>query len=124
MDSEMIKEVMPLAEVLPTVIMIAFKDLYEAFGLGVLESKDSEFLCRWYMLFDLDRSQIKSIPCRYADNDFIRNVSECVTGGLEVTHLTLILNRASEVIVHILVLTFRIFLMLCFKAQIGEAVAS
>jgi hypothetical protein len=61
MDSEVIKEVVPLPEPLVAVYLIALQDLYESLRLWVLIREDPVGLSVWHMLLDLDCVKVKSL---------------------------------------------------------------
>lgn len=52
-DAEMVKEVVPLAEMFPAIFMVTFQNLYIPLGFGILECEYSEFLSVRNVLLDL-----------------------------------------------------------------------
>ena len=55
-DAKVVKEVVPFAEMFVAVFVVAFKHFNASFGLGVLESEDSELFGSRDMLLYLHRS--------------------------------------------------------------------
>ena len=71
-DTKVVEEVVPLAEVLSTVVLITLQNLYVAFRLRVLEAENSELLCCRDVLLYLDRSEIKGLSCLYKNSNIFR----------------------------------------------------
>jgi hypothetical protein len=62
MNSEMVKEIMPLSKPLITTFVITFEDLNVPLASRILISENSELLCVRDMFFNLDTSQVESAP--------------------------------------------------------------
>ena len=54
-DPQVIKEIVPLPEVLATVFFIALQNFDDSLGFRILESEYSVFVCRRWVLFNLYR---------------------------------------------------------------------
>ena len=74
----MIKEVVPFAEVLATVVMITFKDLDVPFAFWIFEAEDSELFSCWNVFLDLNRAKVESLACLYVHSHVVRDIIECV----------------------------------------------
>jgi len=55
MNAQMVEEIVPFAEVLSAVFMIAFQNLDESFALRIFEAEDPELFSRRDVLLNLHR---------------------------------------------------------------------
>lgn len=77
-DSKMVEEVVPLAEVLSALLMVALQDLDEPLGLRVLERKNPELLRVRDVLLDLNRVEVEGLPSLDVDRNVLRDFPEGV----------------------------------------------
>jgi hypothetical protein len=69
-DSQMIDEVVPLAEKETTVLVVAFQNGHHSVGLGILELKDSIVLSRGQLRLHLQFFGVEGIATLHSDSDF------------------------------------------------------
>ena len=78
-DPQVVKEVVPLSEVLSAIVVIALQDFDKTFGLRILESEDPKFLSGRNVLFYLNRSQIEGRTSLDQHSHIRRDVLEGIT---------------------------------------------
>ncbi len=83
-DAQVVEEVVPLAEPLVTTLVLTLEDFVEALGLGVLVGKDTEALCVWDVLLDLDRVEIEGISRLYGNHHISGDLVECFTDASQL----------------------------------------
>jgi hypothetical protein len=77
-DPKMVKEVVPLPEVLGAARVFAFQNFNEPFRPRVFKCEYLELLCGWDVLLDLHRVKVKVLARLNFNTDVSRNFSEGV----------------------------------------------
>lgn len=80
----MIKEVMPLPEMLSTVLFITLQNLDKTFALRIFEAKNTKLVCRWDMFLDLNLIQVKCIAITDKNISVIRQLVKSIANRSKI----------------------------------------
>ena len=80
----MIKEVMPLPEMLSTVLFITLQNLDKTFALRIFEAKNTKLVCLWDMFLDLNLIQVKCIAITDKNFSVIRQLVKSIANRSKI----------------------------------------
>ena len=80
----MIKEVMPLPEMLSTVLFITLQNLDKTFALRIFEAKNTKLVCLWDMFLDLNLIQVKCIAITDKNISVIRQLVKSIANRSKI----------------------------------------